>query len=78
MRTNPEMKSLPADTPQRMVKIFKAQRDGASPEMRKVLDGLIAKWDGWHGTTFRFLHSDGYGGVKIQNWSELHSMCVLI
>lgn len=69
---------LPFNTPERMVAIFKAQRETASPEMRIVLDNLIEKWTGWHATTFRFLCCGGYGGLKINNWDELYRECVLL
>jgi hypothetical protein len=67
---------LPFDTPEAMVRMFKAQRSGASPEFRRVLDGLIEKWEGWHGTTFRYLWLGG--SVRIVNFDELKRMVVML
>lgn len=61
-----------------MVEIFRTQLESASPEMKIVLNGLIEKWGGWHASTFHFLHMNGYGGLRISNWNELHKMCVLV
>lgn len=70
--------SLPLDTPEQMVRMFQEQKATASPELKMVLDGLIAKWTGWHATTFRFLKLGGYGGLRISNYDELCRMCVLL
>lgn len=69
---------IPADTPERMIAMFKDQMNEASPELKAVLVGLVEKWSGWHGTTFRFLDSGGWGGVKVQNWDDLYRECVMV
>jgi len=78
MRINPEIK-LPIDTPELMVEMFKRELEiTESVELKKVLNNLIMKWSGWHATTFRFLHTDGYVGMKVSNWNELYEEVVLI
>lgn len=72
------MSGLPIDTPERMVAMFNSQLPSASPEMMIVLYGLISKWGGWHGATFRYLHTHQNESHRVANWSELRRMCVLI
>lgn len=75
-RISPKI-NLSLDTAERMVTHFKEGKKNASPKMEIVFDELIGKWQGWHGTTFRYLWLDGHG-MRIQNFEKLKKEVIFL